>query len=121
MLPLEHSAILLTCIKRYLVLKTNFGILFKWPLKTGFTVFITTTSGSDITPCNKISVGPGALKIKFLQKVGILHIKLKGMKCRNTFKKFALILAFDPVVGPGIEHTLFSESCIAYQTEGNEQ
>ena len=24
MLPLEHSAILLTCIKRYLVLKTNF-------------------------------------------------------------------------------------------------
>ena len=26
MLPLEHSAILLTCIKQYLVLKTNFGL-----------------------------------------------------------------------------------------------
>ena len=39
MIPLEHSAILLTCIKWYLVLKTSFGLLFKWPLKTGFTVF----------------------------------------------------------------------------------
>ena len=39
MLPLEHSAILLTCIKRKLVLKTNVGILLGWPLKTGFTVF----------------------------------------------------------------------------------
>ena len=38
MLPLEHSAILLTCIKRYSVLKTNFGLLFEWSLKTGFTV-----------------------------------------------------------------------------------
>ena len=38
--PLEHSAILLTCIKRYSVLKTNFwSSLFEWPLKTGFTVF----------------------------------------------------------------------------------
>ena len=26
MLPLEHSATLLTCIKRYLDLKTNFGL-----------------------------------------------------------------------------------------------
>ena len=33
-----YSAILLTCIKRYSVLKTNFGVLFEWPLKTGFTV-----------------------------------------------------------------------------------
>ena len=39
MLPLEHSAILLTCIKQQLVLKTNFGVLFKWPFKTGFTVY----------------------------------------------------------------------------------
>ena len=38
MLPLEHSAMLLTCIKRYLVLKTNFCVIFEWPLKTGFTV-----------------------------------------------------------------------------------
>ena len=35
---MEHSAILLTCIKRLSVLKTNFGLLFEWPLKTGFTV-----------------------------------------------------------------------------------
>ena len=38
MLPLEHSAILLTCIKLESVMKANFGLLFKWPLKTGFTV-----------------------------------------------------------------------------------
>ena len=35
---LEHSAILLTCIKGLSVLKTNFGHFFEWPLKTGFTV-----------------------------------------------------------------------------------
>ena len=35
MLPMEHSAILLTCIKRNSVLKTNFGLLFEGPLKTG--------------------------------------------------------------------------------------
>ena len=28
----------LTCIKRFSVLKTNFGIFLEWPLKTGFTV-----------------------------------------------------------------------------------
>ena len=33
MLPLEHSAILLTCIKQLSVLKTYFGLLFEWPLK----------------------------------------------------------------------------------------
>ena len=38
--PLEHSAILLTCIKRYSVLKINFGLLFEWPLQTGFTVVV---------------------------------------------------------------------------------
>ena len=31
MLLLEHSAILLTCIKWYLVLKTNFLSLWEWP------------------------------------------------------------------------------------------
>ena len=36
----EHSAILLTCIKRYSVLKTNFDVRFERPLKTGFTVVI---------------------------------------------------------------------------------
>ena len=38
MLPFEHSAILLTCIKQYSVLKTHFGLLFERPLKTGFTI-----------------------------------------------------------------------------------
>ena len=32
MLRLEHSAILLTCIKQASVLKTNFGLLFEWPV-----------------------------------------------------------------------------------------
>ena len=31
MLPLEHSAILMTCIKRYLVLKTNCPSFWEWP------------------------------------------------------------------------------------------
>ena len=37
MLSLEHSAILLTCIMRYLVLKC-FELRFEWQLKKGFTV-----------------------------------------------------------------------------------
>ena len=37
MLPLEHSAILLTCIMQSSVLK-KIGLLFEWLLKTGFTV-----------------------------------------------------------------------------------
>ena len=36
--PLEHSAILLTCIKQLSILKTNFLSSFEWPLKTCFTV-----------------------------------------------------------------------------------
>ena len=36
MLPLEHSAILLTFINRLSVLKTNFGVLSEWLVKTGF-------------------------------------------------------------------------------------
>ena len=37
----DHSAILLTCIKR--VLKTFFTVSFEWSLKTGFTVHCLTT------------------------------------------------------------------------------
>ena len=42
MLPLEHSAILLTCIKGMSIigLKINFGLLFEWLFKTGFTLCI---------------------------------------------------------------------------------
>ena len=36
---IEHSAILLTCIKRLSVLKTKFWSFLEWPLKTSFTVF----------------------------------------------------------------------------------
>ena len=35
---LEHSAILLTFVKLSFVMKTNFGLLFEWRLKTAFTV-----------------------------------------------------------------------------------
>ena len=35
----EHSAILLTCIKRYSFLKTNFWSIFEWPLKTDFAAY----------------------------------------------------------------------------------
>ena len=35
----QHSAILSTCTKRFLVLKTNCVVLYEYPLRTGFTVF----------------------------------------------------------------------------------
>ena len=38
MLPLEHSAILSTFIKLPFAIKTFVLPVFKWPLKTGFTV-----------------------------------------------------------------------------------
>ena len=37
---LEHSAIHLTGIKQLAVLKNNFGLLYEWSLKTGFTVIL---------------------------------------------------------------------------------
>ena len=37
-MPLEHSAILLTCIKLPPVFKTSDLCIFEWLLKTGFTV-----------------------------------------------------------------------------------
>ena len=54
--PLEHSAILLTSIKRLSVLKTNFWCFFEWPLKTGFTVLSTVICVGEInvlTRCRK--------------------------------------------------------------------
>ena len=39
MLQVEHSAILLTFIKQPFSIKTFVLSIFKWPLKTGFTVF----------------------------------------------------------------------------------
>ena len=38
MLPLEHSAILLTCIKVPFVIKIFVLSIFEWPFYTGFTV-----------------------------------------------------------------------------------
>ena len=38
MLLMEHSAVLLTCIKLPHGLKTCVLSIFEWPLKTGFTV-----------------------------------------------------------------------------------
>ena len=39
MLPLEHSAIRLTCIKRQSVLKTNFCVLFSGRLRQALLYF----------------------------------------------------------------------------------
>ena len=41
---LGHSVILLTCIKRYSLLKTKFGLLSVWPLKTSFAVLLLPTN-----------------------------------------------------------------------------
>ena len=40
MLPLEHSAILLTFIKLPFAIKTFVLSIYDWPLKTGFTVIV---------------------------------------------------------------------------------
>ena len=37
--PMEHSAVLLTCIKIPNGFQTFVLSIFEWPLKTGFTVF----------------------------------------------------------------------------------
>ena len=37
---LEHSAILLTCIKRLPILKTYFCLLFEWSLKMSLSVVL---------------------------------------------------------------------------------
>ena len=42
-IPLEHSAILLTCIKLPFVIKIFVLSIFEWPLKTGFTVVLLVT------------------------------------------------------------------------------
>ena len=46
---------LLTCIKRYLVLvvKTNFGLLFEWLLKTGFTVCVIFQDQGIVCPADR--------------------------------------------------------------------
>ena len=41
MLPLEHSAIHLTCIKKFWSSKPNFGLFWEWPFYTAFTVMLT--------------------------------------------------------------------------------
>ena len=58
MLYLEHSAILLSCIKRKLVLKTNFWSFLEWPFYTGFTVLSHKLVHSCFVNCCVSSVGP---------------------------------------------------------------
>ena len=59
MLQREHFAILLTCIKRKLAMKTNFGIIFEWPLMTGFTVHCL------IVLEDRLIIGPNFLNFQF--------------------------------------------------------
>ena len=81
MLPLEHSAILLTCIKWQLVLKTNFLSSFGWLLKTGFTVF-----SSPPTPSSKreIKFVGAAVSMDTYAKV-LMIIKQPMVYCPATF------------------------------------
>ena len=72
----EHSAILLTCIKRLLVLKTYFWSSFEWPLKTGFTVYtimeiicpLVHFSTSDTVPTRLLS-------LTLISKTGIMMVE----------------------------------------------
>ena len=49
MLQGEHSAILLTFIKLPFVIQIFVLSIFEWPLKTGFTVFVSAERGEEIT------------------------------------------------------------------------
>ena len=83
--PLEHSVILLTCIKRLLVLKNYFCFLFEWPLKTGFTVYLYRADLSFHWPSVKRSpvCALGQIWYKSLE-----YIALKG----TTFLKYFWVL-----------------------------
>ena len=66
---LEHSAILSTFIKLPFVLKTFVLSFFKWPLKTGFTVFVMQHDISTI------------LGISEWNRVDLCHQILAVLKC----------------------------------------
>ena len=58
MLPLEHSAILLTFIKLHFVIKIFVLSIFEWPFYTGFTV-VRILQTSDLTSKATKIVGKG--------------------------------------------------------------
>ena len=66
MLPSEHSAILLTCIKQWLVLKTNFRSFWEWPLAS-------LMSENDKVPA-------------FLENL-IMSIELHGLNTEGIYRK----------------------------------
>ena len=77
MLPLEHSAIRLTCIKRLSVFKPHFGFPFEWPLETSF-------SALEKMQHNKES------KSKVQKKVRKMKIEEKCMNI-NKIESFYLL------------------------------
>ena len=75
MLQWEHSAILLTCYKQELVLKTNLWSVFEWLiLKTGFTVPL--FHGPVIFYCEFLET---ALSISHVAKVVYKTLVVKGI------------------------------------------
>ena len=97
MLPLEHSAILLTCIKQESVLKTNFGLLFEWPLKTGFTVSTHIIGKCDITgKCNRAPVCEMVYDPKSV-KMSRRYIYIASCLVSKCYSGFTQLLASSPV------------------------
>ena len=78
MLPLEHSAILLTCIKRQLVLKTNFG-LFE---SGGFTQVLLHL----ICPCEKAVIWLCKIHLDFFplpESLSNIYVKVREKSVSN--------------------------------------
>ena len=111
MLPLEHSAILLTYIKQLLVLKTYFGLLFEWPLKTGFTVLI-----NGIPQVDWMQLGRSVVHRNIQHDTGLYEpffrsIKHVGLAGENLSSGFATNKGADQPAHP---HRLISAFVIPF-------
>ena len=74
MLPREHSAILSTFIKLPFSIKTFVLSIFKWPLKTGFTVCIKDLAQRNNTALSSVEFIP---KTSFSGDSQVLHDNVK--------------------------------------------
>ena len=90
----EHSAILLTCIKRQLVLKTNFLSFWEWPFYTGFTVLVQAVYWFFFIILRK-------LYKHWKQSTDCNHYKQKSykMKLHKYWKQSSLFYSLKPAQG----------------------
>ena len=102
MLQGEHSAILLTCIKRYLVLKTNFWYLLEWPFYTSFTVYPLRQTG---TTFNKNAYNADAITSLYKK---LLRCAMSFF-CRFVFQENSL-MEIAIKISKGVDLCTFNDS-----------